>query len=161
MKLLELKNIKKSYKLYDKEKVPVLHEVNLSFEQGEFVSIHGESGCGKSTLMNIIGGMDSDFEGDVIVQGKSLKSMKEREIDDYRKNKIGFVFQSFNLIPHLSVFENVTIAMQMTAKSEKERNERAKEILTEVGLVDQMNKKPNQLSGGQKQRVAIAQSASE
>ncbi len=156
MKLLELKNIKKSYKLYDKEKVHVLHDVNLSFEKGEFVSIHGESGCGKSTLMNIIGGMDSDFEGDVIVQGKSLKSMKEREIDDYRKNKIGFVFQSFNLIPHLSVFENVTIAMQMTAKSEKERNQRAKEILTEVGLADQMTKKPNQLSGGQKQRVAIA-----
>ncbi len=156
MKLLELKNIKKSYKLYDKEKVKVLHDVNLSFETGEFVSILGESGCGKSTLMNIIGGMDSDFEGDIIVQGKSLKGMKEREIDDYRKNKIGFVFQSFNLIPHLSVLENVTIAMQMTAKSEKERNKRAVEILTEVGLANQLTKKPNQLSGGQKQRVAIA-----
>ncbi|HEY2419841.1 MAG TPA: ATP-binding cassette domain-containing protein, partial [Neobacillus sp.] len=103
-----------------------------------------------------IGGMDSDFEGDVIVQGKSLKDMKEREIDDYRKNKIGFVFQSFNLIPHLSVLENVTIAMQMTDKSEKERNTRAKEILTEIGLGDQLTKRPNQLSGGQKQRVAIA-----
>ncbi|MGJ7919729.1 ABC transporter ATP-binding protein/permease [Neobacillus sp. LXY-4] len=156
MKLLELKNIKKSYKLYDKEKVQVLHDLNLSFQTGEFVSILGESGCGKSTLMNIIGGMDSDFEGDVIVQGKSLKGMKEREIDDYRKNKIGFVFQSFNLIPHLSVLENVTIAMQMTAMSEKERNQKAKEILTDVGLADQIMKKPNQLSGGQKQRVAIA-----
>lgn len=156
MKLLELKKIKKSYTLYDKEKVKVLHDINLSFETGEFVSILGESGCGKSTLMNIIGGMDSDFEGDVLVQGKSLKDMKEREIDDYRKNKIGFVFQSFNLIPHLSVLENVTIAMQMTAQSERERSKRAKEILTEVGLQDQMMKKPNQLSGGQKQRVAIA-----
>jgi putative ABC transport system permease protein len=156
MKLLELKKIKKSYKLYDKEKVKVLYDVNLSFETGEFVSILGESGCGKSTLMNIIGGMDSDFEGDVLVQGKSLKDMKEQEIDDYRKNKIGFVFQSFNLIPHLSVLENVTIAMQMTDKSEKERNKRAKEILTEIGLGDQIMKKPNQLSGGQKQRVAIA-----
>lgn len=156
MKLLELKKIKKSYTLYDKEKVKVLHDVNLSFETGEFVSILGESGCGKSTLMNIIGGMDSDFEGDVLVQGKSLKEMKEKEIDDYRKNKIGFVFQSFNLIPHLSVLENVTIAMQMTDKSEKERNIRAKEILTEIGLGDQITKKPNQLSGGQKQRVAIA-----
>lgn len=156
MKLLELKKIKKSYTLFDKEKVKVLHDVNLSFETGEFVSILGESGCGKSTLMNIIGGMDSDFEGDVLVQGKSLKEMKEKEIDDYRKNKIGFVFQSFNLIPHLSVLENVTIAMQMTDKSEKERNIRAKEILTEIGLGDQITKKPNQLSGGQKQRVAIA-----
>ncbi|WP_318503756.1 ATP-binding cassette domain-containing protein [Bacillus sp. T3] len=156
MKLLELKNIKKSYKLYDKEKVEVLHDLNLCFETGEFVSILGESGCGKSTLMNIIGGMDSDFEGDVIIQGASLKGMKEREIDDYRKNKIGFVFQAFNLIPHLTVLENVTVAMQMTAKSEKERNERAKEILVEVGLADQLTKKPNQLSGGQKQRVAIA-----
>lgn len=156
MELLQLKNINKSYKLYDKEKVQVLHDVNLSFETGEFVSILGESGCGKSTLMNLIGGMDSDFEGDILIQGKSFKGMKEREIDDYRKSKIGFVFQAFNLIPHLTVLENVTIAMQMTDTSEKERNQRAKEILTELGLADQITKKPNQLSGGQKQRVAIA-----
>ncbi|WP_147534259.1 ATP-binding cassette domain-containing protein [Bacillus marasmi] len=156
MELLQLKNINKSYKLYDKERVQVLYDVNLSFETGEFVSILGESGCGKSTLMNIIGGMDSDFEGDILIQGQSFKAMKEKEIDDYRKNKIGFVFQSFNLIPHLTVLENVTIAMQMTDTSEKERNLRAKEILTELGLADQLTKKPNQLSGGQKQRVAIA-----
>jgi putative ABC transport system permease protein len=156
MKLLEMKNINKSYRLYGNERVQVLHDLNLSFEPGEFVSILGESGCGKSTLLNIIGGMDSDFEGDVIVQGKSLKSMKEKEVDDYRKNKVGFVFQNFNLIPHLTVLENVTIAMQMTAKSERERNERAKEILSELGMQDQLMKKPNQLSGGQKQRVAIA-----
>ncbi|WP_267934188.1 ABC transporter ATP-binding protein [Paenibacillus profundus] len=106
--------------------------------------------CGKSTLMNIIGGMDSNYTGDVLVEGKNLKNMKESELDDYRKSKIGFVFQSFNLIPHLTVLENVMIAMQMANKSEKERNDRAKELLAEVGLQDHMMKKPNQLSGGQK-----------
>jgi putative ABC transport system permease protein len=156
MKLLEIKHVNKSYKLDGKEKVPVLRDVNVSFESGEFVSILGESGSGKSTLMNIIGGMDSDYEGDVIVQGKTLRSMKEKEIDAYRKDKIGFIFQSFNLIPHLTVLENVTIAMQMMDKSEKERIKRALEILEEVGLQDHVKKRPNQLSGGQKQRVAIA-----
>lgn len=148
MKILEVKNVKKSYTLYGKEKVPVLHGLNLSFETGEFVSILGESGCGKSTLMNIIGGMDSDYEGDVVVRGKNLSAMTEKEMDDYRKNNIGFVFQNFNLIPHLSVLENVTIAMQMTDTNEKERNQRAVDILTEVGLKDHLNKRPNQLSGG-------------
>ncbi|BCG56992.1 ABC transporter ATP-binding protein/permease [Paenibacillus sp. URB8-2] len=156
MKLLEIKEVNKSYKLAGKEKIAVLSGVNLSFSSGEFVSILGESGSGKSTLMNIIGGMDSDYEGEVIVQGKSLRSMKEKEIDAYRKNKIGFIFQSFNLIPHLTVLENVTIAMQMMDKSEKERNRRALEILEEVGLKGHVKKRPNQLSGGQKQRVAIA-----
>ncbi|MEK5440991.1 ABC transporter ATP-binding protein/permease [Fredinandcohnia sp. FSL W7-1320] len=156
MKLLELKHINKSYKLAGKESVSVLRDVNINFESGEFVSILGESGSGKSTLMNIIGGMDSDYEGDVIVQGKTLRAMKEKEIDAYRKEKIGFVFQSFNLIPHLSVFENVMIAMQMMDKSVKERTKHALEILAEVGLQDHAKKRPNQLSGGQKQRVAIA-----
>ncbi|MEH7114307.1 ATP-binding cassette domain-containing protein [Neobacillus niacini] len=156
MKLLELKHVNKSYKLGGKESVSILRDVSISFESGEFISILGESGSGKSTLMNIIGGMDSDYEGDVIVQGKALRTMKEREIDAYRKEKIGFVFQSFNLIPHLSVLENVMIAMQMMDKSEKERTKRAMEILIEVGLMDHAKKRPNQLSGGQKQRVAIA-----
>ncbi|MFE6073605.1 ATP-binding cassette domain-containing protein [Paenibacillus sp. NPDC057886] len=160
MTILEVKHVKKSYTLYGKEKVPVLHDVNLSFETGEFVSILGESGCGKSTLMNIIGGMDSDFEGDILVRGKNLNAMTEKEMDDYRKNNIGFVFQNFNLIPHLSVLENVTIAMQMTDTSEKERNKRAIDILTEVGLKNHLNKRPNQLSGGQKQRVSIARALS-
>lgn len=160
MSILEVKHVKKSYTLYGKEKVPVLHDVNLSFETGEFVSILGESGCGKSTLMNIIGGMDSDFEGDILVRGKNLSAMTEKEMDDYRKNNIGFVFQNFNLIPHLSVLENVTIAMQMTDTSEKERNKRAIDILTEVGLKNHLNKRPNQLSGGQKQRVSIARALS-
>lgn len=156
MNLLEIKNINKSYTIYKQEKTKILHDVNLTFNRGEFVSILGESGCGKSTLMNIIGGMDSDFEGKVLVEGKDIKNMKESELDDYRKSKIGFIFQSFNLIPHLSVLENVSIAMQVAGKSEKEQNERAKELLTEVGLKDHMTKRPNQLSGGQKQRVSIA-----
>ena len=156
MKLLEIKQLNKSYTLGGKEEVPVLRDVNISFESGEFVSILGESGSGKSTLMNIIGGMDSDFEGDVFILGKSLKSMKENEIDTYRKEKIGFIFQSFNLIPHLSVLENVKISMQMMNQSENQRTERAMEILEEVGLKDHVKKRPNQLSGGQKQRVAIA-----
>ncbi|MEC0090963.1 ABC transporter ATP-binding protein/permease [Paenibacillus macquariensis] len=160
MTLLEIKHLNKSYMLAGKEKVPVLRDVNVTFESGEFVSILGESGSGKSTLMNIIGGMDSDYEGDVMIQGKTLREMKEIEIDAYRKDKIGFIFQSFNLIPHLSVLENVMIAMQMTDHSEKERTQRAKEILTEIGLKDHMHKRPNQLSGGQKQRVAIARALS-
>src|SRR3954447_7996306 len=156
MKLLEIIQLNKSYTLGGKEKVQVLRDVNINFESGEFVSILGESGSGKSTLMNIIGGMDSDFEGDVFILGKSLKSMKEKEIDAYRKEKIGFIFQSFNLIPHLSVLENVKISMQMMNKSENQRTQRAMEILEEVGLKDHVKKRPNQLSGGQKQRVAIA-----
>ncbi|MRN52893.1 ATP-binding cassette domain-containing protein [Paenibacillus monticola] len=160
MKLLEIKHLNKSYRIAGKEKVSVLRDVNLDFESGEFVSILGESGSGKSTLMNIIGGMDSDYEGDVIVQGKTLRGMKENEIDAYRKDKIGFIFQSFNLIPHLSVLDNVMIAMQMTDSSMKERTTRAKEILTDIGLKDHLHKRPNQLSGGQKQRVAIARALS-
>ena len=160
MSLLEIKHLNKSYLLAGKERVPVLKDVNVKFESGEFVSILGESGSGKSTLMNIIGGMDSDYEGDVIVQGKSLRTMKENEMDAYRRDKIGFIFQSFNLIPHLSVLENVMIAMQMTDHSSQERTQRAKEILTDIGLKDHMAKRPNQLSGGQKQRVAIARALS-
>ncbi|MEW9502487.1 ABC transporter ATP-binding protein/permease [Jeotgalibacillus marinus] len=156
MKLLEIKHVNKSYKLAGKEKITVLRDINVSFKSGEFVSILGESGSGKSTLMNIIGGMDSDYEGDVIVQGKALRSMEENEIDSYRNDKIGFIFQSFNLIPHLTVLENVTIAMQMMDRGEKERIKRATEILEEVGLQEHVKKRPNQLSGGQKQRVAIA-----
>lgn len=148
--LLELKNIKKSYK-YDKEKQEVLQGIDLSFNYGEFVSILGESGCGKSTLMNIIGGMDSDYEGTVLVDGNNLKKMN---LDNYRKLKIGFVFQNFNLIPHLSIIDNVVIALDMT--STKKKYEKAKKLLIKLGLENHLNKKPNQLSGGQKQRVAIA-----
>lgn len=156
MPLLTVKQLNKSYTLTGGEKTSVLRNVTGSFESGEMVAILGESGSGKSTLMNIIGGMDGDYEGDVMVQGKSLRSMKTEEVDNYRRDKIGFIFQSFNLIAHLTVLENVTIAMQMVDKSEKERNQRAIEILKQVGLKDHLKKRPNQLSGGQKQRVAIA-----
>lgn len=147
---LELKGIKKAYK-YGKEKQTVLHGIDLSFERGEFVSILGESGCGKSTLMNIIGGMDSDYTGDVIVNGKNLKKMN---LDNYRKLDIGFIFQNFNLIPHLSVLDNVVIALEMS--SSKKKQEKARELLIKLGLKEHLHKRPNQLSGGQKQRVAIA-----
>lgn len=156
MNILEIKDVYKSYRINRHQTFPVLKGINLSFKQGEFVSILGESGCGKSTLMNIIGGLDSSFEGEVLVQGESISKFKEKELDDYRKSRTGFVFQSFNLIPHLSVKDNVTISMALTSSTTRERDSRAMELLDMVGLTDHVNKKPNQLSGGQKQRVAIA-----
>ena len=110
MKELELKNVCKDYKLENKTKFRALNDISVSFDKGELVSIIGESGCGKSTLMNLIGGLDSDYTGEIKIGGIDLKSFKEKELDDYRKKKIGFVFQSFNLIPHLSILDNVTIA---------------------------------------------------
>lgn len=156
MKALELKNINKYYKLRDSENFHVLNDINLSFNKGELVSIIGESGSGKSTLMNLIGGLDSDFSGELFVNGKDIKKLRKKELDKYRKNQVGFIFQSFNLIGHLSVLDNVTIAMTLSNVKKKERLKRAKEILTDLGLQNHMTKKPNQLSGGQKQRVAIA-----
>lgn len=156
MSMLELKNVSKDYKISGNKVFQALKNINVSFEKGELVSIVGESGSGKSTLMNLIGGLDSTFTGEVCFEGRNLGTFTEKELDAYRKNKIGFVFQSFNLIPHLSVLDNVTIAMTLSNVSKKERIERAEEILTEVGLKNHMSKKPNQLSGGQKQRVAIA-----
>ncbi|MFJ8219696.1 ATP-binding cassette domain-containing protein [Bacillus cereus] len=160
MSYIQVSNIKKFYQLGGKDNIQVLHNVSVEFEKGEFVSILGESGSGKSTLMNIIGGMDRDFEGNVIVEGKNLHDMKEKEIDDYRKLKIGFIFQSFNLISHLSVLDNVLMTMQMTSMSSSERTTQATELLTELGLGEHLYKRPNQLSGGQKQRVAIARALS-
>ena len=156
MKVLELINVNKDYKLANKEKFRALSEVNVSFEKGELVSIIGESGSGKSTLMNLIGGLDSDYEGTINIDGVDLKSFKAKQLDDYRKKKIGFVFQSFNLIPHLSVLENVTIPLTLSNIKESEKNEKAIKLLTKLGLASQIRKKPSQLSGGQKQRVAIA-----
>ncbi|MDG4657252.1 ATP-binding cassette domain-containing protein [Ectobacillus antri] len=160
MSYIQVSNITKSYRLGNKDKVQVLHGINVSFEKGEFVSILGESGSGKSTLMNIIGGMDRDFEGSVAIEGKDLRDMTEKELDAYRKLKIGFIFQSFNLISHLSVLDNVLMTMQLTSMNKLERTKKATEILTELGLGNHLNKKPNQLSGGQKQRVAIARALS-
>jgi len=156
MNLLELKNINKYYKLKDNEEFHVLDNINLSFNKGELVSIIGESGSGKSTLMNLIGGLDSNYFGELYINEKDIKKLKKRDLDKYRKNEVGFIFQSFNLIGHLSVLDNVTIAMTLSNVRKKERIKRAKEILTDLGLEKHINKKPNQLSGGQKQRVAIA-----
>lgn len=156
MKVLELIDVKKDYKLANKEKFTALSQVNISFEKGELVSIVGESGSGKSTLMNLIGGLDSDYSGVINVSGKDLKSFKDKDLDDYRKKKIGFVFQSFNLIPHLSVLDNVTIGMTLSNEKESVKHKKGVELLTKLGLKDQIHKKPTQLSGGQKQRVAIA-----
>lgn len=156
MALLELRKINKYYRLKDNDKFHVLNDINLSFNAGELVSIIGESGSGKSTLMNLIGGLDSDFSGELLVNEKDIKKLRRKELDKYRKNEVGFIFQSFNLIGHLSVLDNVTIAMTLSNVRKKERLKRAKEILRDLGLENHINKKPSQLSGGQKQRVAIA-----
>ncbi|MBB1062574.1 ABC transporter ATP-binding protein/permease [Limosilactobacillus fastidiosus] len=155
MAFLELKDIYKSYYL-DKQVFPVLKGISLSFERGEFVSILGESGGGKSTLMNIIGGLDRKFSGKVIVNGKIIDHSKEKQLDNYRRSTVGYIYQSYNLISHLTVLDNVLIALDMTTLDKNARRKRALELLERVGLADQVNKHPNHLSGGQKQRVAIA-----
>ncbi len=155
MAFLELQNIKKSYYL-GKEEFPVLNGIDLSFDKGEFVSILGESGGGKSTLMNIIGGLDRNFEGIVEVNGDKLDHRQEKKLDVYRRETIGYIFQSFNLINYQTNLENVETSLNMTTLSAAERKDRAKALLTKVGLVEHLHKYPSQLSGGQKQRVAIA-----
>lgn len=155
MSYLELHNIKKSYYLGSQE-FPVLTGIDLSFDQGEFVSILGESGGGKTTLMNIIGGLDSNYSGDVVLNGNSLRHDTSKQLDAYRRQTIGFIFQNFNLISHLTIFENVMVSLEMTTLSHKQQEQRARELLTKVGLKEHMKKYPNQISGGQKQRVAIA-----
>ncbi|WP_407371577.1 ATP-binding cassette domain-containing protein [Carnobacterium sp.] len=156
MPVMELKHVYKSYKISGGETFQALKDVNLSFEKGELVSIIGESGSGKSTLMNLIGGLDSDFQGEIVVDGDNIRDYSEKDLVQYHKEKVGFVFQSFNLISHLSVLDNVTLAMTLSNVSKAEREKRAKEILAAVGLQDQLHKKPDAISGGQKQRVAIA-----
>lgn len=155
-KALKLLNVNKFYKLSNKEKFHALTDINVEFEKGELVSIVGESGSGKSTLMNLIGGLDSDFTGQIIADGENLRKLSEKQLDKYRKNKVGFVFQSFNLISHLSILDNVTLALTLSNMPEKEKVEKATKMLKKVGLESQLKKNPNQLSGGQKQRVAIA-----
>ena len=153
--MLELKNIKKTYVTGD-EKVEALKGINLKFRESEFVSILGQSGCGKTTLLNIIGGLDRYTSGDLIINGKSTKKFKDRDWDAYRNYKVGFVFQSYNLIGHQTILSNVELALTIGGISKKERKTRAIKALEEVGLKDHIHKKPNQLSGGQMQRVAIA-----
>jgi len=153
--MLQLKNITKTYISGD-EQVEALKGVDIEFRESEFVSILGQSGCGKTTLLNIIGGLDRYTKGDLIINGKSTKDFKDRDWDSYRNYSIGFVFQSYNLISHQTVLSNVELALTIAGVSKKERKERAIKALEEVGLKDQIYKKPNQLSGGQMQRVAIA-----
>ncbi|WP_349531111.1 ABC transporter ATP-binding protein/permease [Leuconostoc mesenteroides] len=155
MSFLELKDIHKSYFL-GKDEFPVLKGINLSFDKGEFVSILGESGGGKSTLMNIIGGLDRNFSGDVLINGNRLDHKQEKKLDVYRRETIGYIFQSFNLINYQTNLENVETSLNMTTLSSAQRKQRAMELLEKVGLSEHVHKYPSQLSGGQKQRVAIA-----
>ena len=153
--MLKLKNITKQYVLGD-NKVDALKGVDLRFRKSEFVSILGPSGCGKTTLLNIIGGLDQYTKGDLLINNVSTKQYNDRDWDTYRNHSIGFVFQSYNLIPHQTVLGNVEIALTLSGVSKQERRHRAIQALKEVGLGDQIHKKPNAMSGGQMQRVAIA-----
>jgi len=154
MSKLKLMDIKKTYS--NGEVVHSLKGVSLEFRENEFVSILGPSGCGKTTMLNIIGGLDRYTSGDLILTGLSTKNFRDKDWDAYRNRSIGFVFQTYNLIGHQSVLQNVEIAMTLSGVSVSERKRRAKDALTSVGLADQIKKHPNQLSGGQMQRVAIA-----
>ena len=153
--MLQLKRITKDYLSGDNE-VKALKGIDLEFRESEFVSILGQSGCGKTTLLNIIGGLDRYTSGDLVINGKSTKEFKDKDWDTYRNHSVGFVFQSYNLIPHQTVLANVELALTISGVGKEERRKRAIDALTKVGLGDQINKKPNQMSGGQMQRVAIA-----
>ena len=153
--MLKLVDIKKDYTAGDTT-VHALKGINLAFREHEFVAILGHSGCGKTTMLNIIGGLDQYTSGDLIINGKSTKDFNDSDWDSYRNHSIGFVFQSYNLIPHQTVLSNVELALTLSGVAPSERRARAKEALEKVGLGDQLDKKPNQMSGGQMQRVAIA-----
>jgi len=153
--MLELNGIRKTY-VTGTTSVEALKGIDLKFRDSEFVSILGQSGCGKTTLLNIIGGLDKYTSGDLKINGRSTKDFKDRDWDAYRNNSIGFVFQSYNLIPHQTVLSNVELALTLSGVSKAERRQRATEALEKVGLKEQIYKKPNQMSGGQMQRVAIA-----
>lgn len=154
-RMLELKKIVKIYPT-GAENVEALKGIDLQFRESEFVAILGPSGCGKTTMLNIIGGLDQYTSGDLVINGKSTKEYKNRDWDAYRNHSIGFVFQSYNLIPHQTVLQNVEIALTLSGVSKGERRKRAKEALVKVGLGDQLRKRPSEMSGGQMQRVAIA-----
>ena len=153
--MLQIKNISKQYKTGDLVQ-NALNDVSLNFRDNEFVSILGPSGSGKTTLLNIIGGLDRYDSGNLIINNVSTKDYKDRDWDSYRNHTIGFVFQSYNLIPHQTVLANVELALTIGGISKQERREKALDALEQVGLREQAHKKPNQMSGGQMQRVAIA-----
>ena len=153
--MLELRNIVKKYVTGDTT-VTALNGVSLKFRENEFVSILGASGCGKTTLLNIIGGLDKYTDGDLVINGKSTKDFRDRDWDAYRNHSIGFVFQSYNLIPHQTVLQNVELSLTLSGTPKSERKARAIKALEDVGLGSQLHKKPTEMSGGQMQRVAIA-----
>ena len=153
--MLQIKNIYKEYKTGNLVQ-KALDNVSLNLRNNEFVAVLGPSGSGKTTLLNIIGGLDRYDNGDLIINNVSTKDYKDRDWDSYRNHTVGFVFQSYNLIPHQTVLSNVELALTISGVSKKERKKRAIRALEQVGLKEQIHKKPNQLSGGQMQRVAIA-----
>ncbi len=155
MLMLEVKNIRKQYKTGDLVQ-NALDGISLAFRDSEFVAILGPSGSGKTTLLNIIGGLDRYDSGDLVINGVSTKEYKDRDWDTYRNHSVGFVFQSYNLIPHQSVLANVELALTISGVPKGKRRERAASMLEQVGLSDHIHKWPNQLSGGQMQRVSIA-----
>jgi len=156
MALLKIANVNKSYNITKTQKQDVLKGVNIEFKSGDLVALLGESGCGKSTLINILGGLDTDYTGSIVIKGDFIRDFSDKQMDDYRKKRVGLIFQNYNLISHMTIKENVEIAMAISDIDEKVRLERAMDLLKMVGLANFKNKLPNQLSGGQKQRVAIA-----
>ena len=155
--MLELKKIKKTYNAGGL-KQNALNSVSIKFRKSEFVCILGPSGSGKTTLLNVLGGLDNYDDGDLIINGKSTRKFKSKDWDEYRNNVIGFIFQSYNLIGHISVLANVELSLKLSSVPKKERRKKALEVLEKVGLKNHIHKKPNELSGGQMQRVAIARS---
>ena len=153
--MLELKHITKTYPAGG-QPVEALKGIDLQFRESEFVSILGPSGCGKTTLLNLIGGLDQYTSGDLVISGRSTKDYKDRDWDAYRNHSVGFVFQSYNLIPHQTVLQNVELALTLSGVSKGERRRRAQAALEQVGLGTQLKKRPSEMSGGQMQRVAIA-----
>ena len=156
--VLKTENLKKTYKKGTENEVQALRGINITIQRGELVSIMGSSGSGKTTLLNILGGLDNPSEGFVYLDNQDIGRMTDKELTMLRRHKIGFIFQSYNLLPVLSAFENVELPMLIAGMETEERKERTKELLKLVGLEDRLKHKPDELSGGQKQRVAIARS---
>lgn len=155
MPIIETKNLYKTYK-DEMSEVHAVDDVNISISEGEFTAIVGPSGSGKTTLLNLIGGLDTPTSGNLYIDGQDISLLKPKEMVDFRLHNIGFVFQSFNLIPVLSAKENVAFVMELQGRKKSERDERAQELLESVSLGDRVNSRPSKLSGGQQQRVAVA-----